>query len=114
MFLSITVCWKLELLGSQEMTADVEVMFEAWNKEIEDENIYEIEATLTQDGPRGASFPMIMVQAASRDVRLFMVTDLTLIRWGWKKLGLIQFQGSWFMVGRKLIVIKHPNNDNKL
>ena len=28
----LTVCWKFELLGSQEMIADVEVMFVAWNK----------------------------------------------------------------------------------
>ena len=25
----LTVCWKLELLGSHEITAEVEVMFEA-------------------------------------------------------------------------------------
>ena len=62
----LTVCWKFELLGSQEMTADVEVMLEA----------------LTHDGPRGASLPMIMVQAASRDVLLLMVTERTLMRWG--------------------------------
>ena len=61
-----TVCWKLELLGSQEMTAEVELMLLA----------------LTQDGPRGASFPMIIVQAASLEVRLFIVTDRTLIRCG--------------------------------
>ena len=30
----LTVCWKLELLGSQEMIADVEVMFVAWNKKL--------------------------------------------------------------------------------
>ena len=46
------------------MTADVEVMLEA----------------LTHDGPRGASLPMIMVQAASRDVLLLMVTERTLMR----------------------------------
>ena len=89
------------------MTADVEVMFEAWNKEIEDENIYEIEATLTQDGPRGASFPMIMVQAASRDVRLFMVTDLTLIRWGWNKTRIKS-------IPRKLIYVWKKVNCNKV
>ena len=64
--LILTVCWKFELLGSQEMTEEVEVMLLA----------------LTQEGPRGASFPMIMVQAASLEVRLLIVTDLTLIRWG--------------------------------
>ena len=26
----LTVCWKLELLGSQEITAEVEVMLAAW------------------------------------------------------------------------------------
>ena len=61
---ALTVCWKLELLGSQEMTAEVEVML----------------AALTQEGPRGASFPMIMVQAASLEVLRLIVTDLTLIR----------------------------------
>ena len=61
-----TVCWKLELLGSQEMTAEVELMLLA----------------LTQEGPSGASLPMIIVQAASLEVRLFIVTDLTLIRCG--------------------------------
>ena len=30
----LTVCWKFELLGSQEMIADVEVMFVAWNKKL--------------------------------------------------------------------------------
>ena len=60
------MCWKLELLGSQEMTAEVELMLLA----------------LTQEGPSGASLPMIIVQAASLEVRLFIVTDLTLIRCG--------------------------------
>ena len=26
----LTVCWKLELLGNQEITAEVEVMLAAW------------------------------------------------------------------------------------
>ena len=60
------MCWKLELLGSQEITAEVEVMLLA----------------LTQEGPRGASLPIIIVQAASREVLLLIVTDLTLMRWG--------------------------------
>ena len=60
------MCWKLELLGSQEITAEVELMLLAF----------------TQEGPRGASFPMIIVQAASLEVRLLIVTDLTLIRCG--------------------------------
>ena len=38
------------------------------------------DVTLTHEGPRGASFPIIMVQAASLEVLLLMVTDLTLIR----------------------------------
>ena len=48
--------------------------------------------TLTHEGPRGASLPMIMVQAASLEVLLLMVTDLTLIRWGYKNK--IQFPSS--------------------
>jgi hypothetical protein len=40
---------------------------------------------LTHDGPRGASFPMIMVQAASFDVLRLTVTERTLIRWGCNK-----------------------------
>ena len=67
--LCITVCWKLELLGNQEMTAAVAVTLLA----------------RTQDGPRGASFPMIMVQAASFDVLRLTVTERTLIRWGCNK-----------------------------
>ena len=59
-----TVCWKLELEGSQEMTAEVLVTLLA----------------LTQLGPKGASLPMIMVQAASLDVFRLTVTDLTLMR----------------------------------
>ena len=47
-----TVCWKFELDGSQDMTADVLVTLLA----------------RTQDGPRGASLPIIMVQAESLDV----------------------------------------------
>ena len=35
---------------------------------------------LTQLGPKGASLPMIMVQAASLDVFRLTVTDLTLMR----------------------------------
>ncbi len=27
----LTVCWKFELLGSQDITADVDVIFDAWN-----------------------------------------------------------------------------------
>ena len=61
---SHTVCWKLELLGSQEMTAEVLVTLLA----------------RTQEGPRGASLPIIMVQAASFEVFLLTVTDLTLMR----------------------------------
>ena len=60
----VPVCWKLELEGNQEMTEDVEVTLEA----------------LTHEGPRGASFPMIMVHAASLEVLRFTVTDLTLMR----------------------------------
>lgn len=59
-----TVCWKFELLGSQEMIAEDDVIFVA----------------LTHEGPNGASFPIIMVQAASRDVRRLIVTERTLIR----------------------------------
>ena len=61
-----TVCWKLELEGSQEMTAEVLVTLLA----------------RTQEGPKGASLPMIMVQAASLEVLRLTVTDLTLMRWG--------------------------------
>ena len=68
----LTVCWKFELLGSQEITAEVELMLLAF----------------TQLGPRGASLPMIIVQAASREVRLFMVTDRTLIRCGCEEIKL--------------------------
>ena len=60
----LPVCWKLELEGNQDMTEDVEVTLEA----------------LTHEGPRGASFPMIMVHAASLEVLRFTVTDLTLMR----------------------------------
>jgi hypothetical protein len=52
------------LLGSQEMTDAVAVTLLA----------------RTQDGPSGASFPMIMVQAASFEVFRFTNTDRTLIR----------------------------------
>lgn len=66
-----TVCWKLEFEGSQDMTADVEVMEEA----------------LTLVGPRGASLPMTIVHAASREVRRFGVTERTLMRCNcrWKR-----------------------------
>ena len=37
---------------------------------------------LTHDGARGASFPITIVQAASLDVLLCGVTDLTLILCG--------------------------------
>ena len=59
-----TVCWKFELDGSQDMTADVLVTLLA----------------RTQDGPRGASLPIIMVQAASFDVFRLTVTERTLMR----------------------------------
>ena len=39
----------------------------------------------TQEGPRGASLPIIIVQAASFDVFRLTVTERTLIRWGCKK-----------------------------
>ena len=61
---NLPVCWKFELDGSQDMTADVLVTLLA----------------RTQDGPRGASFPIIMVQAASFDVLRLTVTERTLIR----------------------------------
>ena len=60
------------MLGSQEITAEVEVMLLAF----------------TQEGPSGASLPMIIVQAASLEVRLLMVTDLTLIRCGCEEIEL--------------------------
>ena len=63
-FFTIPVCWKLELEGNHEMTAEVEVTLEA----------------RTHEGPRGASFPMIIVHAASLEVLRLTVTDLTLIR----------------------------------
>lgn len=65
-----TTCWKLLLLGSHEITADVDVTWLAF----------------TCDGRRGSSFslPMTMVQAASLDVLLLAVTDRTLILCGWK------------------------------
>ena len=59
-----TVCWKFELLGNQEITLDVAVTLLA----------------RTQEGPRGASLPMIMVQAASFEVFRLTVTERTLIR----------------------------------
>ena len=59
-----TVCWKFEFDGSHDMTDDVAVTFDA----------------LTQEGPSGASLPMIIVQAASFEVLRFTVTDRTLIR----------------------------------
>lgn len=63
-----TTCWWLELAGNQEMTADEQVIFPA----------------RTADGPKcDVSRPMIIVQAASRDVRRFCVTLRTLIRCGW-------------------------------
>ena len=61
--------WKLELDGSQDMTDEVLVTLLA----------------RTQEGPRGASLPIIMVQAASFDVFRLTVTERTLIRWGCKK-----------------------------
>ena len=64
LFFTIPVCWKLELEGNHEMTAEVEVTLEA----------------RTHEGPRGASFPMIIVHAASLEVLRLTVTDLTLIR----------------------------------
>ncbi len=58
-----TVCWKLLLLGSQVIKAEELVTLLAF----------------TQDGPKGASRPIIMVQAASLDVRRFTNTVRTLI-----------------------------------
>ena len=58
------MCWKFELEGSHEMTAEVDV----------------IEDPLTQVGPTGQSLPITIVHAASRDVLLFGVTERTLIR----------------------------------
>ena len=65
-----TVCWKLLLLGSHEITTLELVTFDAF----------------THDGPSGASFPMIMVHAASLDVFRLTRTERTLIRCGWKKM----------------------------
>lgn len=62
--LTQTVCWKFEFEGSQEMTAEVEVM----------------EVALTLVGPSGASLPITMVQAASLEVRRLGVTERTLMR----------------------------------
>jgi hypothetical protein len=59
-----TVCWKFELLGNHEITLDVAVTLLA----------------RTQEGPRGASLPMIIVQAASFEVFRLTVTERTLIR----------------------------------
>ncbi len=59
-----TVCWKLLLLGSHVMRAEVLVTLLA----------------LTQEGPSGASLPMIMVQAASLEARRFTRTVRTLMR----------------------------------
>jgi hypothetical protein len=56
--------WKLELLGNQEIMDEVAVTLLA----------------LTHEGPKGASFPMIIVHAASLDVFRLTVTDRTLIR----------------------------------
>lgn len=65
--LTHTTCWWFELAGSHEMIADEQVM----------------PCALTADGPRWAvSRPMIIVQAASRDVRRFCVTLRTLMRCG--------------------------------
>jgi len=57
------------LLGSHVINAEELVMFDA----------------LTQDGPNGASRPIIIVQAASLEVFLFSRTDLTLMRWAFFK-----------------------------
>ncbi|BFF92185.1 uncharacterized protein DMAD_10295 [Drosophila madeirensis] len=65
-----TTCWWFEFAGCHEMTAEEHVMCEA----------------RTAEGPKCAvSRPMIMVQAASRDVCRFWVTLRTLMRCGCKR-----------------------------
>ena len=58
-------CMKLVLEGIQEMVAEVEVTL----------------AAFTEVGLNGASFPITIVQPASFETLLSLVTDLTLILW---------------------------------
>ena len=75
-----------------------------------EQKIFGPAVTLTHEGPSGASLPMIMVQAASREVRRLMVTERTLMRCGCvERRSLEVIRGHYEVIKHATLVLSTPS-----